>query len=64
MLPRLRVKSARPPLAEAVKVSSPSLPLNSIVSVPSWPSTVSEPSPGSHCITSLPAPRKITSFPC
>ena len=48
MLPRLRVKRRRPPLAEASKISSPPLPLNSIVSVPSWPSIVSLPSPGSH----------------
>ena len=32
------MKRRRPPLAEASKISSPALPLNSIVSVPSWPS--------------------------
>ena len=64
MLPRLRVNSTRPPLAEAAKISSPALPLNSMVSVPSWPSTVSLPSPGSHWNTSSPAPRKAVSLPC
>ena len=39
MLPRLRVNSTRPPFADAVKISTPALPLNSIVSVPSPPST-------------------------
>ena len=33
-------------------------PLNSSVSVPAWPSTVSLPSPGSHWNVSSPAPRK------
>ena len=46
MLPMLRVKRTRPPLAEASKISAPALPLKSIVSVPSWPSTMSLPSPG------------------
>ena len=64
MLPRLRVNSTRPPLADAAKTSSPLLPLNSIVSVPSWPSTVSLPSPGSHWKVSSPAPRKAVSLPC
>ena len=58
MLPRLRVKRTRSPLAEASKISLPALPLKSIVSVPSWPSTVSLPSPGSHWKMSSPAPRK------
>ena len=40
------------------------LPLNSSVSVPSWPSTTSLPSPGSHWNTSSPAPRKAVSLPC
>ena len=35
-----------------------SLPLNSIVSVPSWPSTTSLPSPGSHWKSSSPAPEE------
>ena len=34
------------------------------MSVPSWPSTMSLPSPGSHWNTSLPAPMKATSLPC
>ena len=58
MLPMLRVKRTRPPLAEISKISATLLPLNSIVSVPSWPSTVSLPSPGSHWNTSSPAPRQ------
>jgi hypothetical protein len=37
MLPRLRVNSTRPPLAEASKISEPALPLNSSVSVPPGP---------------------------
>src|SRR5829696_512565 len=64
MLPRLRVKSSRPPFADAWKISLAALPLNSIVSVPSWPSIVSFPSPGSHWKTSLPTPREATSLPC
>ena len=64
MLPRLRVNSTRPPLAEAAKISAPLLPLNSIVSAPSWPSTVSLPSPGSHWKVSSPAPRRAVSLPC
>src|SRR5829696_6829596 len=64
MLPRSRVKRSRSPLAEASKRSAPALPLNSIVSVPAWPSTVSLPSPGSHWNVSSPAPRKATSLPC
>ena len=64
MLPRLRVNSTRPPFADASKISAPALPLNSIVSVPSWPSTMSLPSPGSHWNTSSPAPMNATSLPC
>ena len=40
------------------------LPLNAIVSVPSWPSTTSLPSPGSHWNVSSPAPRNAMSLPC
>ena len=40
------------------------LPLNVIASVPSWPSMVSLPSPGSHWNVSSPAPRKAVSLPC
>ena len=63
ILPTLRVKSSRAPLAEASKSSPALLPLKSIVSVPSWPSTVSLPSPGSHWNVSSPAPSSATSFP-
>ena len=58
MLPTLRVKSTRPPLAETSKFSLALLPLKSSVSVPAWPSTTSLPSPGSHWKVSSPAPRK------
>ena len=64
MLPTLRVNRTRPPLAETLEDSRRRWPLNSIVSVPSWPSTVSLPSPGSHWKTSSPAPRNATSLPC
>ena len=64
MLATLRVKSRRPPLAEASKISLAPLPLNSMLSVPSWPSMVSLPSPGSHWKSSSPAPMKATSLPC
>ena len=39
-----------------IEVLAAALPLNSIVSVPSWPSTTSLPSPGSHWNVSSPAP--------
>ena len=39
-------------------------PLNGILSLPSWPSTVSLPSPGSHWNVSSPAPRNAVSLPC
>ena len=64
MVPRLRVKRSRSPFADASKISPPLLPLNSIVSMPSWPSTMSLPSPGSHWNTSSPAPRNAVSLPC
>jgi len=48
MFAMLRVNSARPPLADTVKLSPMAEPLNSMVSVPAWPSTTSLPSPGSH----------------
>ena len=44
--------------------SSTLAPLNSSVSMPSWPSTVSLPSPGSHWKMSSPAPSNATSLPC
>ena len=64
MLPTLRVKRSRPPLAEASMFSPMLLPLKSMVSVPSWPSSVSLPSPGSHWKRSSPAPRNATSLAC
>ena len=60
-----RVKRTRPPLAETsmrslmfAAVERPSR------SLPSWPSTTSLPSPGSHWKRSSPAPMKPTSLPC
>ena len=44
-------------------VSAALLPLNSMVSVPAWPSTTSLPSPGSQMNTSSPVPRNATSLP-
>ena len=41
-----RVKRTRSPLAEMSMFSAMLAPLNSIVSMPAWPSTVSLPSPG------------------
>ena len=64
MFATLRVNRTRPPLAETSKISLASLPLNSIESAPSWPSTTSLPSPGSHWNVSSPAPRKAVSLPC
>ena len=58
-----RKNRTRLPLAETSMFSLALEPLNSIVSVPSWPSTVSLPSPGFHTKVSLPAPRKATSLP-
>ena len=63
MSPTSRVSRTRPPLAE-MSIFSPMLePLNCIVSVPSWPSTVSLPSPGFQTKVSLPAPSKAVSLP-
>ena len=64
MLPTLRVKRSRWPLADASKLSLAALPLNTILSLPSWPSTVSLPSPGSHWKASSPAPSRAVSLPC
>ena len=58
-----RKKIARPPLAKMSMFSAAPAPLNRSSSVPSWPSTVSLPSPGSHWKRSLPAPRNATSSP-
>ena len=46
MLATSRVNRMRPPLAEMSMFSLMLAPLNSSVSMPSWPSTVSLPSPG------------------
>ena len=62
-LPTSRKNRTRLPLAEMSMFSSTLAPLNSSVSVPSWPSTVSLPSPGFQTKVSLPAPRKATSLP-
>ncbi len=62
-LATLRKKPTRPPLAKMSMFSSALAPKNSIVSVPSWPSMVSLPSPGFHWNTSSPAPISATSLP-
>ena len=62
-LPTSRKKRTRLPLAEMSMFSLAFEPLNSIVSVPAWPSTVSLPSPGFHTNVSSPAPSKATSLP-
>ena len=54
---------ARLPLAEMSMFSLTLEPLNSIVSEPPWPSTVSLPSPGFQTKVSSPAPMKATSLP-
>ena len=64
MLPTLRKKRTRSPFADASKFSSALLPLNTIVSAPSWPSTTSLPSPGSHWNTSSSVPSRAMSLPC
>ena len=53
-LPTSRDSRARVPLAESSMLSLTLAPLNTSVSVPSWPSTVSLPSPGFHTKVSLP----------
>ena len=58
MLAMSRVKRTRPPLAETSMFSAMFAPLNSIASVPSWPSMTSLPSPGSHWKVSSPAPEE------
>ena len=55
--------SARPPLAEMSMFSATLAPLNSIVSVPSWPSSVSLSSPGFQTKVSSPAPISAVSLP-
>ena len=53
----------RLPLAEMSMFSSMLAPLNTSVSVPAWPSTMSLPSPGFQRNVSLPAPSSATSLP-
>ena len=55
--------ATRLPLAEMSIFSAMLAPLKSIVSVPSWPSTVSLPSPGFHTKVSSPAPSSAVSLP-
>ena len=62
-LPTSRNSLTRLPLAEMSMFSATLEPLNTSVSVPSWPSTMSLPSPGFQMNVSLPAPRKATSLP-
>ena len=63
MLPRLRKKRRRLPLAEKSKFSLPPEPLKRSVSVPPCPSTTSLPSPGSQTNVSWPVPRRPMSAP-
>ena len=53
----------RLPLAEMSIFSVMLAPLNSSVSMPAWPSTVSLPSPGFQTKVSLPAPSSAVSLP-
>ena len=53
----------RPPLAEMSMFSLALEPLNTSVSVPAWPSTMSLPSPGFQTNWSLPSPRSAKSLP-
>src|SRR6266540_3942312 len=64
MFPTLRVKRSRPATAEASKASLASEPLNSIVSMPAWPSTRSLASPGFQTRVSFPSPPNIESLAC
>ena len=63
MLATSRVNRTRLPLAEMSMFSLMLAPLNSSVSVPAWPSTMSLPSPGFQTKVSSPAPRRPTSLP-
>ena len=56
MFATLRKNRTRPPLADTSNASAMLAPLNVIASRPSWPSTVSLPSPGSQVKRSSPAP--------
>jgi hypothetical protein len=62
-LPGSRKNSSRFPLADSSTCSDTAAPLNTIVSVPSWPSIVSLPSPGSQTKVSSPAPSRARSLP-
>ena len=62
-LAMLRTNRTRPPFATMSMFSLMFAPKNSISSVPSWPSSVSLPSPGFHWNVSAPAPMKATSSP-
>ena len=61
--PTSRVNRTRLPLAETSNFSAMLAPLNSIRSAPSWPSTVSLPSPGFQTNVSSPAPAGPVSLP-
>ena len=63
MLPTSRESRTRPPLAEISMFSATLAPLNTSVSVPAPPSTMSLPSPGFHTKVSLPSPRSAKSLP-
>ena len=58
-----RVSRTRPPFADTAICSPIAEPLKRSVSRLSWPSSVSLPSPGSHCIVSLPVPARTVSAP-
>ena len=62
-LPTSRNSRTRLPLAEMSMFSLTLAPLNTSVSVPAWPSTMSLPSPGFQMKVSLPLPSKATSLP-
>src|SRR5262245_40845708 len=62
-LPTSWKKRSRLPLADRVNCSAAGAPLKRIVSEPSWPSTTSLPSPGSHTNTSSPEPSRALSLP-
>ena len=63
MLATSRVNLTRLPLAEMSIFSLMFAPLNSSVSTPAWPSTMSLPSAGFQTNVSLPPPSKATSLP-
>ena len=63
MLPGLRKNLSRLPLAETSTCSAAAAPLKTIRSLPSWPSTMSLPSPGSQTNVSSPEPIRAVSAP-